>query len=120
MSWIVFLPAVNKTAVKVVKLPLAVKITTMKDTLRKLFSPILNVFEKGDELYVAKPLNRKILIVIGVLFSFLASIVIYLSYDKGEPGYFIPVVVFSSVAIVALVVGLLGNDRAVAKIWGNR
>ena len=120
MSWIVFLPAVNKKAAKVLKWPLTVKITTMKDTLRKLFSPILNLFEKGDELYVAKPLNRKILIIIGVLFSFLASVVIYLSYDKGEPGYFIPVVVFSGVAIVALVVGFLGNDRAVAKIWGNR
>jgi hypothetical protein len=92
----------------------------MKNTLRKLFSLILNIFEKGDEPYVAKPLNRKILIVIGVLFSFLVAVVIYLSYDKGEPGYLIPVVVFSSVAVVALIVGFLGNDRAVAKIWGNR
>ena len=92
----------------------------MKNALRKLFSPILNIFEKGDEPYVAKPLNRKILIVIGVLFSFLVSVVIYLSYDKGEPGYLIPVVVFSCVAIVALIVGFLGTDRAVAKIWGNR
>ena len=92
----------------------------MRNTLRKLFSPILYIFESGDEPYVVKSLNRKILIVIGVLFSFLASVVIYLSYDKGEPGYLIPVVVFSSVAIVTLVVGILGNDRAVAKIWGNR
>ena len=92
----------------------------MKNALRKLFSPILNIFEKGDEPYIAKPLNRKILIVIGVLFSFLASVVIYLSYDKGEPGYLIPVIVFSGVAIVALIVGFLGTDRAVAKIWGNR
>jgi hypothetical protein len=92
----------------------------MKNALRKMFSPILNIFESGDEPYVAKPLNRKILIVIGVLFSFLVSVVIYLSYDKGEPGYLIPVVVFSSVAIVALIVGFLGTDRAVAKIWGNR
>ena len=67
----------------------------MRNTLRKLFSPILYIFEGGDEPYVAKPLNRKILIVIGVLFTFLASVVIYLSYDKGEPGYLIPVVVFS-------------------------
>jgi hypothetical protein len=92
----------------------------MKNVLRKLFSPILNIFEKGDESYEAKPLNRKILIVIGVLFSFLVCVVVYLSYDKGEPGYLIPVVVFSGVALVALIVGFLGNDRAVAKIWGNR
>ena len=92
----------------------------MKNILRKLFSPILNVFEGGDEPYTAKPLNRKILIVIGVLFSFLVSVVIYLSYDKGEMGYLIPVIVFSGVAFVALIIGFLGNDRAVAKIWGNR
>ena len=92
----------------------------MKNTLRKLFSPILSVFESGDEAYTAKPLNRKILIVIGVLFSLLATVVIYLSHDKGEIGYLVPVIVFSSVAFVALIVGFLGNDRAVAKIWGNR
>ena len=92
----------------------------MKNLLRKLFSPILNIFENGNEPYTAKPLNRKILIVIGVLFSFLVSVVIYLSYDKGEMGYLIPVIVFSGVAFVALIVGFLGNDRAVAKIWGNR
>jgi hypothetical protein len=104
----------------VVKAFSAVNIIAMKDFLRKLFSPILNIFEKGEEPYIAKPLNRKILIVIGVLFSFLVSVVIYLSYDKGEPGFLIPVVVFSGVAIVALIVGFLGTDRAVAKIWGNR
>ncbi len=92
----------------------------MKNLLRSLFSPILNIFESGDEPYTAKPLNRKILIVIGVLFSFLSSVVIYISYDKGELGYLIPVIVFSGVALVVLVIGFLGNDRAVAKIWGNR
>ncbi|NOX76817.1 MAG: hypothetical protein GXP17_09475 [Gammaproteobacteria bacterium] len=92
----------------------------MKKWLRKLFFPVLNMFENGDEPYAVKPLNRKILITIGVLFLGLVSVVIYLSYDKGEPGYLIPVVVFSAVSLVSLVVGLLGNDRAVAKIWGNR
>ena len=92
----------------------------MKNMLRRIFSPILKLFESGDEPYISKPLNRKILIVIGVLFSGLVSVVIYLSYDKGELGYLVPVVVFSGVALVALVIGFLGNDRAVAKIWGNR
>ena len=92
----------------------------MKKLLIKFFSPILNIFEGGDEPYSAKPLNRKILIVIGVLFSGLCSVVVYLSYDKGEPGYIIPVIVFSAVALVALVVGFLGSDRAVAKVWGNK
>jgi hypothetical protein len=92
----------------------------MKKHLRKLASPILNIFENGDEPYEVKPLNRKILIVIGVLFFGLASAVAYLSFDKGEAGYLIPVVVFSSLSLITLVIGILGNDRAVAKIWGNR
>lgn len=92
----------------------------MKNFLRAIFSPILSIFESGDEPYTTKPLNRTILIVIGVLFSFLASVVIYLSYDKGELGYLVPVIVFSGVALVALVIGFLGNDRAVAKIWGHK
>ena len=92
----------------------------MKKRFRTLFSPILNIFESGDEPYVYKPLNRKILIVIGMLFLFLMSAVAYLSFDKGEPGYLIPVIVFFAISFVTLVVGLLGNDRAVSKIWGNR
>lgn len=92
----------------------------MKAMFRKIFAPILNVFEKGEGEYVYKPLNRKILIVIGVLFLGLASAVAYLSVGQDELGFFIPVLVFSAVALVTLVVGLLGTDRAVAKIWGNR
>ena len=92
----------------------------MKKILRKLFSPILNIFEAGNEPYAYKPLNRKILLVIGVLFLFLMTAVAYLSLDKGEPGYLIPVIVFSAISLVTLVVGLLGNERAVSKIWGNR
>ncbi len=92
----------------------------MKKLLRKLFAPILTVFEAGDESYSVKPLNRKILIVIGVLFLGLASVVAYLALDMEDAGFMIPVVVFCIVSLVTLVVGFLGTDRAVAKIWGNR
>lgn len=92
----------------------------MKTFLRKLCSPILNIFEKGDEPYAYKALNRKILLVMGVLFFALASGVVYLVIDQGELGYFLPVAVFYSISLVTLIVGLLGNDRAVAKIWGSR
>jgi hypothetical protein len=92
----------------------------MKALLRKLFAPILNMFEKGDEPYAYKSLNRKILVSIGVLFLCLASAVAYLAIGQGEPGFLIPVLVFAAVSLVSLVVGLLGNERAVAKIWGNR
>lgn len=92
----------------------------MKDLLRKLFSPILAIFEKGTEDYTYKSLNRKILIIVSALFLSLALIAAYLSRNVGDPGYLIPVIVFAAIAIVGMIVGLLGNDRAVAKIWGNR
>jgi len=92
----------------------------MKHVLRKIFSPILNIFESGTEVYVIKPLSRKILIVISILFSCLASAILYLLPDNPDPGYYLPVVIFALIAIIGFIVGLLGSDRAVAKIWGNR
>lgn len=88
--------------------------------LRRVFAPILNFFEKGNEPYHYKPLNRKILIVMSALFLGLALSVLYFIPADADKGYYFPVVVFSIIAIVGLVVGLLGTDRAVAKIWGNR
>jgi len=92
----------------------------MKNSLRTLFAPILDFFEKGDEPYSYKPLNRKILIFMSAIFLFLAGLVAYLTRDNSDLGYLLPVIVFSTMAIIGLVVGLLGNDRAVAKIWGTR
>ena len=91
----------------------------MKQLFRTVFSPVLNIFENGDEPYAYRPLNRKILITIGVLFSALGSAVFYFSPADADPGYFLPVVVFGCAGAVCLIIGLLGNDRAVAKIWGN-
>ncbi|VAW97162.1 hypothetical protein MNBD_GAMMA23-1289 [hydrothermal vent metagenome] len=92
----------------------------MKQILRKIFAPVLNIFESGNEPYAIKPLSRKILIVISVLFSGLASVVLYLMPDDADPGYFLPVVIFGSIAFIGFIVGFLGTDRAVAKIWGSR
>lgn len=91
----------------------------MKQVLRNIFSPILNIFERGDEEYSIKPHSRKILLVISILFGCLASVVIYLLPENAESGYYLPVIIFGVIAIVGFIVGLLGNDRAVAKIWGN-
>ncbi len=92
----------------------------MKQVLRKIFSPILNVFESGSEEYTIKPLSRKILIVVSTLFSGLAIVVFYLMPDDADPGYFLPIVIFGGIALVGFIVGFLGTDRAVAKIWGSR
>jgi len=92
----------------------------MKTQLRKILWFILKTFEKGDEPYAYKPLNRKILIIVGFLFLTLCTITVYLSIDTDGYGYLIPVVVFFAVGFVSITVGFLGSDRAVSKIWGNR
>lgn len=92
----------------------------MKASLRALFSPLLNPLERGDEPYVYKPLNRKILLAVSLLFSLMCAALLYLMPADADKGYLVPVVVFGLVALVGFIVGLLGNDRAVAKIWGNR
>jgi len=92
----------------------------MKSILRKLFAFILNIFEQGSEPYAYKALNRKILIFIGAMFSGLIILVLIFIPDGVGLGFLIPVVVFGAVALVSLVVGFLGTDRAVATIWGDR
>ncbi|RLD08268.1 MAG: hypothetical protein DRI65_02755, partial [Chloroflexota bacterium] len=73
-----------------------------------------------SEPYAYKPLNRKILIFMGILFSGLIILVLYFLPEGIGFSFLIPVVVFGGIALVTLVVGLLGTDRAVAKIWGDR
>jgi hypothetical protein len=91
----------------------------VKQLLRTIFAPILNIFESGDEPYNYKPSHRIILIIVGILFSGLAGLVFWLVQGM-EPTYLLPVVVFGGVAVVSLIIGLLGTDRAVAKVWNSR
>ncbi len=91
----------------------------MKEILRTLFSPILTPFESGDAPYSYKKSHRVIMIVIGILFSGLATAVLLVA-PKEDFGFLIPVIAFYGVAIVAITVGSLGSDRAVAKVWGSK
>ena len=91
----------------------------MKQQLRKVASPLLNFFESGDDTYAYKASHRTILLAMSVLFCGLASLVAYLGQGE-DPGYLLPVVIFGGVGIIGLIVGFLGNERAVAKIWGSR
>ena len=91
----------------------------MLSVMRKLFSPLLNLFEKGDEPFQHRPMNRKILLVLSLLFSGLATAILALS-PAGNWDFLFPVIVFYSVGAVGFIIAILGNDRAVAKIWGNR
>ncbi len=91
----------------------------MKSILIKLFWPVLGPFEKGDGPYSYKASSRSILLIVGVLFGGLSGGSLFFSIQKGEYAAFLPIVVFFGVALVCLVVGGLGTDRAVATLWGN-
>ena len=91
----------------------------MKSILRKIFSPILNIFESGTDPFAYKPSHRTVLVIMGGLFSGLATLVCFLAQGK-DPGYLFPVVIFGGAGLLSLLVGFLGTDRAVAKIWGSR
>lgn len=91
----------------------------MKKLLRTIFFPLLNVFESGEEPYNYKPSHRTALVVVGCLLSGLAGLLFWMVQGQ-EAAYLLPVLVFGGAAFVSLVVGLLGTDRAVARVWNSR
>ncbi len=95
----------------------------MKSLLRRIFKPLLAPLERGDSdpdyHYVYKPSHRIILLVISILFLFLASLSLFLA-PAGEWDYMIPVVVFGGAGLFCILVGCIGKDIAVAKLWGSR
>ena len=91
----------------------------MKNQLRKLFLPILKLFESGTGSFEYRPSHRIALIVMGSLFTGLAILVFFFA-QGADPAYMIPVLVFGLVGLMSLVIGVLGEDRAVAKIWGSK
>ncbi|MFN3236839.1 MAG: hypothetical protein ACE37D_07250 [Pseudomonadales bacterium] len=91
----------------------------MKPLCRKLFSFILTPLERGSEQYAYKPSHRLILIVMSCLFMGLAALVVMLM-PGWDSGYWLPVLVFGGTGLLGLVVGTLGEDQAVAKLWGSR
>lgn len=91
----------------------------MKNLLRRLFSLLLTPLESGDDPYAYKPSHRTILLVMSVMFLGLASLVGFLM-PGWDSGYWLPIVVFGGTGTLGIIVGCLGEDRAVAKIWGSR
>jgi hypothetical protein len=92
----------------------------MKELLRKAFAPILENFESGTGEYIYKKSHRVSLIVMGILFGILSTAVAAMAAEADSAAYYIPVATFGLVSFVILVVGLLGNERAVSSIWGSK
>lgn len=92
----------------------------MKKLLRKLFLPILRIFESGEGEYVYKDSHRKILLVVGGLFLILSAVSAVSAISSSQLGGLIPFLVFFLIGLVCEIIGFLGSDRAVAKIWGSK
>ena len=90
----------------------------MKNLLRSLFSFLLTPLEAGQATYNYQPSHRKVLLAVGALFILLASVVFVVASGRSI-GHMFPSVVFGALGVLTLVVGALGSDRAVAKLWGN-
>jgi hypothetical protein len=93
---------------------------SMKSTLRSLFAPILKFFESGEGSYSYKKSHRMVLLCVGVLFLFLSCITLGAAVVTSQLAAVIPFLVFLILGSVCLIIGGLANDRAVAKIWGNK
>lgn len=87
--------------------------------LRAPFGFILKPLESGSEAYVYKPSHRTILIAMSCMFIGLASLVFYIM-PSWDSGYLLPILVFGGAGLLGLVVGILGEDRAVARLWGSK
>ncbi len=92
----------------------------MKETLRQLCSPILKPLEAGEVGPNYKASHRTILNVVGVLFLTLSTISTGALFYTGQLGALVPVLVFLGIGGLSLIVGILGSDAAVSRMWGNR
>lgn len=92
----------------------------MREKLKKVFAPILNIFESGEGEYSYKSSHRTILIAVGALFLLLSVASLAAAIHSAQEGAWLPAIIFFCVGAVCEIVGLLGSERAVAKIWGNR
>ena len=92
----------------------------MKELLRKICSPVLNIFESGNQEFNYRPSHRKILVAVGVLFFILAGAAIAISISVEQYAGLMPGSVFLIAGLVCEIVAFLGTDKAVAKMWKSK
>jgi len=92
----------------------------MKNTLKTIFSPILNIFENNNDEFIYRSLNRKIVLFISSVFFLLAFALPVYMPQLIKMGYWFVMIVFGGLSFVGLIVGILGSDKAVAKLLGSR
>ena len=92
----------------------------MKAVLRSFFSPILKPLEAGDSPFSYRKSNRTILIVVGCLFLFLSVSALTAGFVLSQMVAALPSFIFLAVGLFCFIVGALGTDRAVSRVWGGR
>lgn len=92
----------------------------MKAMLRRLFAPILDHFESGEERYAYKQSHRQILVIVAALFLTLAIFGAFISIVASQAVGLLPALIFFGAGAVCGIVGLLGSDKAVANIWKSK
>ncbi|GGC96935.1 hypothetical protein [Halopseudomonas salina] len=93
---------------------------TPRTYARKLFAPLLDRLEGGDQPYRYTPKARLILWVTGLLFLALATGLAVLLPEGTDPAVLLPIGIFGLVGLFAIIVAWLGTERAVARVWGSR
>lgn len=92
----------------------------MKAQLRKLFAPVLKSFEEGEGPFPYQPMHRTILLVVSGLFLVLSGVSAYFSLSAGLTAGLLATVIFLGLSGTCALIGYVGSDRAVARLWGNR
>jgi hypothetical protein len=92
----------------------------MKKQLRTIFLPILRMFESGEDEYHYKKSHRKVLNIMSLLFFFLSAYSAVVAIIASQLAGLLPIIAFFLIGFVCAVVGLLGSDRAVSKIWSRK
>ncbi|WP_166425966.1 hypothetical protein [Paraglaciecola sp. 20A4] len=92
----------------------------MKNSLTRICWPILRFFEANEAPKNYKKSHRVALNVVGALFLLLSFVSATAANFIGGVGSLIPVIFFFCAGTVALIVGGLGSNGAVSKIWGTK
>lgn len=86
--------------------------------MRKVINFLLAPLE-GRKLTAAyKPSQRKVLLIISILFSGLATSVFIIAPKHQLVAYF-PVLVFGSLGCYGLLAAIFASDQAVANLWNS-
>ena len=90
----------------------------MKAFFRSCFAFILKPLEAGNHPFTYKSSHRYILLFMSSIFLLLALGVIVLNPGQ-DSGFIIPVIIFGGGGFLGVVIALLAEDRAIAKLWGS-